>query len=46
MAGVFLNCFINNDIPWLHLDVASCTYNNEKPLSYGINLLYEFIKNL
>jgi len=46
MAGAFLNYFINKDIPWLHLDVASCTFFNEKPVSYGINLLYEFIKNL
>ena len=46
MAGVFLNYFVNNNLPWIHIDLASCVYNNEKVLSYGINLLYNFILNL
>jgi leucyl aminopeptidase len=45
MAAVFLNYFMNPDIPWIHMDVGSSTYNDGIPLSYGINLLYEFIKN-
>jgi leucyl aminopeptidase len=45
-AGAFINYFCNNNIPWMHIDVASCTFVDEKATSYGINLLYEFIKNI
>jgi leucyl aminopeptidase len=45
-AGVFLNYFINNMAPWIHLDVASSTYKNDMACSHGVNLLYEFIKSL
>lgn len=45
-AGAFINYFCNNNIPWMHIDVASCTFVDEKVTSYGINLLYEFIKNI
>ena len=46
LGGVFLNYFVNPDIPFMHLDIASTTYIKSKPLSYGINLLIEFIKQL
>ena len=46
LGGTFLHYFVNDIIPWIHLDVASAAIDNEKVLSYGINLLYEFIKNL
>jgi leucyl aminopeptidase len=46
VAGSFLNFFVNEKIPWIHLDIASCVFSNEKVLSYGINLLYEFIQEL
>jgi leucyl aminopeptidase len=45
-AGVFLNYFINNKAPWIHLDVASSTYKNDMVCSHGINLLYSFIGSL
>jgi len=43
MGGAFINYFINKNTPWIHLDVANVTYINEKPTSYGINLLYQFL---
>jgi leucyl aminopeptidase len=45
-ASAFINYFCNNKIPWIHIDVASCAFNNEKINSYGINLLYKFIKQI
>jgi leucyl aminopeptidase len=45
-AGAFINYFCDKNIPWLHIDVASCSFVKEEVTSYGINLLYEFIKNL
>jgi leucyl aminopeptidase len=44
MGGAFINYFINKNTPWIHLDVANVTYINEKPTSYGINLLYQFLQ--
>ena len=46
IAGVFLNYFVNDAIPWIHIDLGCCTYKEDKIYSYGINLLYEFIKQL
>jgi leucyl aminopeptidase len=46
LGGAFLQYFANPSIPWVHLDVASSTFINNLPTSYGINLLYYFIKNL
>ena len=45
-AGAFINYFCNKNIAWMHIDVASCSFVKEEVKSYGINLLYEFIKNL
>lgn len=45
-AGAFLNYFTSDNVPWIHLDVASSTFINNIPKSYGINLLFEFLKNL
>jgi len=44
-GGAFIKYFTNDNIPWLHIDVASVVYNDvsEKPLSYGVLLLYYFI---
>ncbi len=44
-GGAFLKFFINDKIPWLHIDIANVVYNESsgKPLSYGILLLYYFI---
>lgn len=46
IASVFLNYFINDTLPWIHLDLGCCIYKNSKVSSYGINLLYEFIKQI
>lgn len=46
MGGAFINYFVNPTIPWIHLDVASTTFINNLPTCYGINLLYDFIKNI
>ena len=46
LGGSFLEFFANPDVPWIHIDVASNTFNNHVPNSYGINLLYYFIKNI
>ena len=45
-GGTFLNYFADPAIPWIHMDVASNTFINRQPTSYGINLLYNFIKLL
>lgn len=44
-ASAFLNYFVNDKIPWIHIDIASCVFKNDRVLSYGINLLYELLKN-
>jgi leucyl aminopeptidase len=45
MGGAFINYFVNKNTPWLHLDVAGVTYIKDMPTSYGINLLYQFLKS-
>lgn len=44
MAGVFLNYFVNKDMPWVHIDLGDGTYTNETAQSHGVNLLFEFLK--
>jgi leucyl aminopeptidase len=46
LAGTFISYFVNNNIPWIHIDLGNVTFTNSKPNSYGILLLYEFIKQL
>jgi leucyl aminopeptidase len=46
IAGAFLNFFVDNKIPWIHLDLGVSVFIDKKPISYGINLLYEFILQL
>jgi leucyl aminopeptidase len=46
VAGAFLNYFIDNIVPWIHIDLGCSTFTNDNILSYGVNLLYEFIKQL
>ena len=46
IAGTFLNYFVDNKIAWIHLDLGVSVFINKKPISYGINLLYEFILQL
>jgi leucyl aminopeptidase len=46
IAGSFLSYFIDNNIPWIHIDLGTIVYKNSTILSYGIYLLYEFIKQI
>jgi len=46
IAGAFMNYFINHKIPWVHLDIASVSFKNDEVLSYGVHLIYQFIKTL
>lgn len=46
IAGTFLNYFIDNNVPWIHIDLGCSVFTKEVVISYGINLLYEFIKQL
>jgi leucyl aminopeptidase len=34
VAGLFLKEFIDNDLPWLHLDIAGPAYNESQPHGY------------
>ena len=34
VAGLFLKEFINNDLPWLHLDIAGPAFNESAPHGY------------
>ena len=46
LAATFISSFINNKIPWNHIDLGSVCYINSIAQSYGLQLLYEFISNL
>ena len=46
VAATFLNYFIDPNIPWVHIDLGKGTYVNEVTQSHGVNLLFEFIKNI
>lgn len=46
IAATFLNFFIDSKIPWIHIDLGKGTYVSEVAQSHGVNLLFEFIKNL
>jgi len=46
IAGTFLHYFAEDKIPWIHLDIAPSAFAQEKSKSYGLNLLYEFIKQI
>ena len=50
-AAEFLHRFIENNIPWAHLDIAGVTWNNynkginsKGPTGFSINLISEFLK--
>jgi leucyl aminopeptidase len=46
LAATFISYFIKDNIPWIHIDLGGVSFKNSLPQSYGINLLYEFIKNI
>lgn len=44
-AAIFLQEFINKDVPWVHLDIAGTAYNTESYASgVGVRLLTEFFQ--
>ena len=45
-GGTFINYFACDKIPWIHVDLGMVGYKNNKANSYGINLLYQFIKQM
>ena len=45
-AGAFLNYFVNPNIPYIHIDVGCGTIDKNTVNSYGILLLYRFLKKL
>jgi leucyl aminopeptidase len=46
LGGTFIKYFTRDDIPWIHMDVASNLFVDNMATSYGINLLYSFIERL
>jgi leucyl aminopeptidase len=46
VGGVFINYFCDNKIPWIHIDIGIIAYKNRTQTSYGIYLLFEFIRKL
>ncbi len=46
IAGTFLHYFVNDSVPWIHLDLGVSTFVDSIAISYGVNLLYEFIKQI
>lgn len=46
IGGTFIHYFTDKDIPWIHIDLGVATFVNSIPMSYGVNLLYEFLKYL
>jgi leucyl aminopeptidase len=45
-AGTFTKYFVDKDSEYIHVDIGCSTYNNNKINSYGILLLYKFLKKL
>ena len=46
LAGVFLNYFVNKKIPWIHIDLSKSAFLDQMAQSHGVNLLFEFLKNI
>lgn len=46
IGGTFLHYFASDICPWIHLDIAPTAFIKETSMSYGVNLLVEFIKQL
>jgi leucyl aminopeptidase len=44
IGGTFIYYFTRSDVPWIHIDLGTATFMNSISLSYGVNLLYQFIK--
>ena len=53
LGGVFLKQFINDEVPWAHLDIAGVAeterdlpYSPKGATGFGIRLLLEYLENL
>lgn len=46
IASAFINYFVDPKIPWMHIDIDSVAYVDEKVNSIGVNLLRNFILQL
>ena len=53
LGGMFVGEFIENDIPWIHIDMAPVNFRTEPPAycaygatGYGASLLYHLVKQL
>jgi len=46
VAASFIDFFVKKGLPWIHLDVASVVYNNDRVSSYGVNLLVKFLESI
>ena len=46
IGGTFLYYFAEDKCPWIHLDIAPTAFIKETSMSYGINLLSEFIRQI
>jgi leucyl aminopeptidase len=46
VAGQFLNYFVNDMAPWIHLDIAGPTYYNDMANGWGVNMLTHFLLQL
>jgi leucyl aminopeptidase len=42
-AARFLENFVPESMPWIHLDIAGVSENEEGPTGYGVRLLYQMI---
>ncbi|MBQ6517411.1 MAG: leucyl aminopeptidase [Anaerolineaceae bacterium] len=52
-AGMFLKSFINEDMPWAHLDIAGTAYNNDGSAyfvpgstGFGVRLTIDWLRSL
>ena len=45
-AGAFLSNFVDEDLDWVHLDVAGPTFMGERTKGYGVRLLTQAVKEL
>jgi leucyl aminopeptidase len=46
VAGQFIDYFVNNMAPWIHLDIAGVTHYNDMAYSWGVNMLTQYLANL
>ena len=45
-AGAFLSNFVDEDLDWIHLDVAGPTFMGQRTKGYGVRLLTQAVKEI